>query len=83
MVEWKNRVKLKHLFTEKEDLKSIRESMKNIADELKKHDCFKYFNSASFYKIPKGDSYFGPLDYANRMLSDMYNYADQNSIWIE
>jgi hypothetical protein len=57
--------------------------MKDVADELKKHDCFKYFNLAPFYKIPKGDSFFRPVDYANRMLGDMYNYADQNSIWIE
>lgn len=83
MTNWKHHVKLRHLFTEKEDLKSVRESMKNIADELKKNDCFKYFNSTPFYKIPKGDSCFGHMDYANRMLGDMYNYADQNSIWIE
>ncbi len=83
MANWQHKVKIKHLFTEKEDLKSIQKSMKDIADELKKHKCFDYFNVSSFYKIPKGDSIFRPIDYANRMLGDMYNYADQNNIWIE
>ena len=83
MPEWKYRVKVKQFFTTNEDLSSIRKSMKSIANELKKNDCFNEFDYSSFYKIPKGDKVFKPSDYANRLLSRMYDYADEKRIWIE
>jgi hypothetical protein len=83
MANWKYRVKIKHLLTEKEDLQSIQESMNKIADVLDKEPCFKNFNFSRFRKIPEGDEVVGPVDYANRLIERMYNYADRWLIWIE
>ena len=83
MPRWDYRVKVKHFFTTNEDLTSIRKSMKLIANELKKNTCFNEFDYSAFYKIPKGNDIFRPVDYANQLLSRMYDYADEKRIWIE
>lgn len=83
MTKWTHTVKIRHFFTHEEDYESIKQSMKNIADEVKKHDCFKYFSVSEFYKIPKGDNIFKPVDYANALISRLYDYADANRIWID
>lgn len=85
MANWQNKIKLKHLFTDKEDLISIQASMTAIADELDKAPFFRAFVAAhkSFRVIPAGDDVFGPVDYANRLLSELYDYADDHRIWIE
>jgi hypothetical protein len=83
MGNWIHRVKIKHLFTEKEDYESIQESMNAIADVLKRSGCFFRFDLKKFRNIPKGDEVFGPADYANKLLARMYDYADDNQIWIE
>lgn len=80
---WKNEVKVKHLFTKEEDLESVQKSMNAVADELKKSGCFIRFSIEQFRSIPAGDDVFGPVDYANRLLNEMYDYADRNRIWIE
>jgi len=80
---WLHRVKVKHLFTEKEDHKSIQESMNAIADVLNREPCFAGFETRKFRAIPHGDDVFGPVDYANRLLDQMYDYADACRIWIE
>jgi len=83
MANWKHRVKVRHLFTENEDHESIKKSMKQIVEVLEKEPCFKYFDLKKFKRIPKGDDVFGPVDYANKLISKMYDYADDNLIWIE
>jgi hypothetical protein len=80
---WKTKVKIKHLFTKKEDPKSVRKSMAEIADVLDKSPAFSQFSTKKFRAIPKGDSVITPLDYANKLLEQMYDYADQHRIWIE
>ena len=83
MPGWDHRVKVKHLFTEDEDWESVQASMNAVADVLEKAPCFKSFSSLhSFRKIPEGDDIFGPVDYANRLLDRMYDYADDYRIWI-
>lgn len=83
MTNWKYRVKLKHLLTEKEDLQSIQDSMNKIADILEKEPCFEDFDYSRFRNIPEGDEIVGPVHYANRLIERMYNYADRWKIWIE
>jgi hypothetical protein len=83
MANWKHRIKIKHLFTENEDYESVQKSMNAVADVLEKDSFFKYYNVKKFRKIPKGDDVFGPVDYANKLIEQMYNYADDNLIWIE
>jgi hypothetical protein len=83
MVRWKHTVKIKHLLTENEDYDSVQKSMNNIADALQDEPCFHRFNFKKFRRIPKGDDVFGPVDYANKMISEMYNYADDNMIWVD
>lgn len=83
MANWRTKVKIRHLFTEKEDYESVQESMNKVADVLEATGAFKYFDTKKFRKIKKGDEVVGPVDYANKLLNRMYNYADDNLIWID
>jgi hypothetical protein len=83
MANWNHRVKIKHLFTESEDHESIQKSMNAIADVLQGEPCFMGFNIKRFREIPKGDNFFGPSDYANKLLANVYDFADYHRIWIE
>lgn len=80
---WNHKVKIKHCLTEKEDYDSVQKSMNKIADILEKEICFSSFDISEFRKIPKGDNYFSPADYSNKMLDKMYDFADLNRIWLE
>ena len=83
MANWKFEVKIKHLCTEKEDYDSVQKSMNAIADVLTKERFFYGFHGLSkFHKIPKGNKVFGPVDYANKLMDELYDYADDNRIWI-
>jgi hypothetical protein len=79
---WSHKVNVKQYFTEKEDHASIQASMESIANALKDDLWFSEFRFESFYSIPKGDDTFGPVDYANRLLNRLYDFADSNRIWI-
>lgn len=84
MARWDYKVKIKHLFTEAEDHQSIQKSMNEIADVLQR-DPFISWNFRplkKFRSIPKGDETFGPVDYANRLLEKLYDFADSERIWI-
>ncbi len=86
MRRWKYHVKVKHLFTEAEDHASIRESMTNIAGVLMNTPCFNNFSRPllkKFHHIPKSNGVIEPIDYANKLLDKIYDYADANDIWIE
>jgi len=82
MREWKHKIAIRHLLTEKEDYKSVQESMNKIADVLQKEPCFMKFSIKKFREIPKGDDIMKPVDYANKLLDRMWDYADDNDIWI-
>jgi len=82
MVNWKHQVRIKHLFTEKEDWVSVDKSMCAIADILDSEPSFISFDTTKFRQIPKGDDFFGPIDYANKLLAKMYDFADSRRIWI-
>jgi len=82
MANWRTTVKVKHLFTEEEDYESIAKSMNAVADVLAKEVLFNRFDLKPFRSIPTGDDFFAPIDYANKLLDRMYDYADENLIWI-
>lgn len=82
-MSWQHRVRLKHLFTREESHDAIQRSMTQIADALGSEPCFAGFDAAKFYKIPKGDDFFAPVDYANQLINKMYDYADLHRIWVE
>lgn len=83
MPDWKYKVKLKHLFTEDESHEAIRASMSAVADAVAQHPAFREFNAAPFRQIPEGDDVFKPVDYANRLLNRLYDFADDKRIWID
>jgi hypothetical protein len=83
MARWFSTVKLTHLFTKQEDYESIKKSMAEIAKVIESETCFSGFDTKRFYKIPKGDDVIGAVDYANRLINRMYNFADDRRIWIE
>jgi hypothetical protein len=81
---WNHKVKIKHLFTDKEDWQSIQDSMNAIADVLTKDAWFRTFvDLHKFRQIPEGDTVIRPVDYANKLLDFLYNFADDQRIWIE
>jgi hypothetical protein len=80
---WRSKVKIKHLFTESEDHASIQECMNKIADVLAETSAFSRFNVTKFREISQGDDVFRPVDYANRLLESLYDFTDDNRIWIE
>jgi len=82
-MKWDYKILLKDLFTEKEDHESIQKSMTAIADRIKLAPCFATFNTTDFYVIPKGDNFFKPVEYANKLIERMYDFADGNRIWIQ
>ena len=81
-MSWNHTVTINYLLTEAEDHASVQAEMKAIADILAADTWFTSFDFTKFYKIPKGDDTFGPVDYANRLLDHLYDYADAERIWI-
>jgi hypothetical protein len=79
-MSWEKHIKVKNLFTEKEDYKSLQKCMKDIVKVLEKE--LPDFNCKDFHKLPKGDKHFTTLDYTNKMLNRLYDYADLHRIWI-
>lgn len=79
---WHHRVKIRHLFTDQDDHASVQASMNAIADVLAPDIWFAPFPVGNFRSIPQGDDVFGPVDYANRLLDKLYDYADDRRIWI-
>jgi hypothetical protein len=75
--DWKHTIKIKHLFTEEEDPDSVEESMKNIADVLEKESKLKTFQYLD--RCRKIDD----LRTANAFLSKLYDFCDENAIWVE
>ena len=83
MAGWVHRVKIKHLFTEMEDYAAVSQSMNAIANVLAADRFFMGFNINALRNIPEGDNTFGPVDYANKLLGRLYDFADSRRIWIE
>ena len=83
MPNWNHKIRLKHLFTEDESHEAVQASMTAVANAVAKHMAFRGFNTDKFRSIPQGDDVFKPVDYANRLLERLYNFADENRIWIE
>jgi hypothetical protein len=83
VARWDYRVKIKHLLTDAEDWETTQATMNAIADVLEKEPCFRrFYRLAKFREIPHGDDVFGAVDYAIRLLEEMYDYADAERIWI-
>jgi len=83
MTNWRARVNLTHLFTKDEDFEAVQKSMNEIADVIEASHYFNEFDTTMFREIPHGDSFFGPVDYANKLINWLYDYADEHKIWIE
>jgi hypothetical protein len=83
MTNWRKKIKIKHLFNESEEHKDIQESMNNVADVLQSHSEFSLTNILTkFRNIPVGDEIITPADYANKLLSAIYDIADEQEIWL-
>lgn len=83
---WSSRVKIKHLFTDKDDLASVQASMNSIADVVAGSPQFCAFPRNYIQRmrnIPSGDEIVPPVDYANRLLDRIFDFADEHRIWIE
>ena len=65
------------------DYESVQKSMNEVADVIDASHLMPPFRTKKFRKIPKGDDYFKPADYANKLLSSWYDYADEYRVWTE
>lgn len=83
MAKWMYRIKLKHLLTEGITHAEVQASMSAIADAVDASQAFAGFWTIKFREIPSGDQTFGPLDYANQYLDELYDFADKRRIWID
>ena len=83
MANWQNRLTLKILYTNNRDHASIQASMTEIADQLDAAPFFRGFSTTRFRTIPAGDDVISPVDYANKLLDKMYDFADAHGIWID
>lgn len=83
-MNWQYKAKIKHLLTDKEDHESVQAAMIEIADVLaKKTEWNEFRYLEQFRKIPADHDFIEPVEYANLLMSKMYDYADANRIWIE
>lgn len=83
---WNSKVKIKHLFTDNDDLASVQASMNAIADVVAGAPEFRAFPRNYIDRmrnIPAGDEIVPPVDYANRLLDYIYAFADEYRIWID
>ena len=83
MGNWNQTIRIKHLFTTKEDYESVQNSMNKIADVIDNFNLVPRFDTKSFRSIPKGDGFFESVEYANRLLDKFYDFADFYRIWVE
>jgi hypothetical protein len=86
MTLWLYKARLRQFIetdVEDNDLPGIRRDMKKLGDEIKKLACFRGFSTDKFYDIPAGDEVVSAMDYANKLIERMYDYADTQRIWIE
>jgi hypothetical protein len=82
MAKWLHKIRLKHLMTDNESHAEVQASMILIADVIDRSTAFAGFSTTKFRNIPSGDHTFGPVDYANKYLDELYNFADDHHIWI-
>jgi hypothetical protein len=80
-MRWLHTVEIKHLLAEDAEYESVKKTMNEIADILSKEKSFKDFASTieKFRDIPEDDDF---LEYANDLLDELYDYADEHRIWI-
>lgn len=65
------------------DEDAVRKTLSELADYLNQQRCFSRFNAKQLRNIPESDDYFSFEDYVIRALEKMYDYADDNRIWLE
>jgi hypothetical protein len=82
MANWNHTVRLKHLLTSGTSHADVQTSMTALADAIEASDALMLFSTRKFRAIPLGDGTFGPQDYANRYLDELYDFADARRIWI-
>ena len=83
MTNWKARVKIKHLLTDDESPEAVRACMTSIAEVIEAAPAFRKFNTGRFRVIPDGNGIMSECDFANQLLDELYDYADELRIWIE
>lgn len=74
-MSWKHKIALQHLFTENEDADSVRESMNRVHSVISQDPFFRGFCYESFTNVED-------VNLASSLLNSLYDYADQNRIWI-
>ena len=82
-MNWKHKLKIRHLLVSEENDEGIKKMLIDIGDELKKHSFMDNFNVSLFYEVEDNLGIMTHLDYINELLQRLYDYCDANAIWIE
>jgi len=79
-MNWRHKIKIKHLFTTNEDPESVDKSMRAVRDVIKANPIFNGFDARNFYSCLEDDN---PLGFANEALDELYDFADREKIWVD
>lgn len=84
MAEWKSTIRIKHLLTSDTEWEKVQVILSNILTELKKSPEMSDFvlNYEKDFNISYALKKYSAEDYANNLLGFLYNYCDENRIWI-
>lgn len=86
MAYWLAKVALKDIIDEcpdTEDLECLQTTMLKLADAIDAVPVFRGFDTSKFRNIPQGDDVINAEDYANALISRIYDFADRKRIWID
>lgn len=85
MARWKSELNIKEILNDidDEDDEDIIRGLKEIGEKIQNSEHFKNFAFTNDFlnpSLPKG--IFSMQDLANKLLDNLYDYADHNKIWM-
>ena len=85
-MNWRYRIKLRDLLTEDESYENVKATGIELAKRLRGSVGFKDFAPrflVALENIPQGDEIVTACDRFNSIMNKVYDFADNNSIWID
>lgn len=81
-MSWKRRVNIKPFITEDDSPEGAKRTAANISNELRQGLNYTEFDTWELHTILDGFGDCGSADDLDTCLEDLYDWADQNRIWL-